>query len=552
MGLKYEDWHPERQIRNCFIELLNGKNFDVDMLDYIVRDTQMSGINNISLDVDRLVSSLCIITKTKYLNKVDLNNKQLRKMTITEIKNNDKKNVIEIEGKFHGTLIISKGATVTIESGSKIEAFTNPSGGEAKIAYKTAQKASFAEHSIVIHDGERQKPIASDKSEKEKIIQLDGKSTVPFFARIKNAALRSDFYFSAVEDVMLKIHENCKIKIKGKFHSDGSIRLFDIKNMRGDISEVELLSDTFKKGFTRNKIPGETGYNTFSIGFKKKAINVIANVMDARNYLYLWIYAHHKVIYYANFLIPILAKELFPNQDKEDFPNKRLNFDNLKFLDDAYIWTAIQYIRDSGVLSNNSKDKELKALLEELFTRKYKKSLYKSLAEYDLYFEKYDKETKIKLQEYINSHLISSPSNSKPYIESSQKGQYCVGYFKPKPIEQINEKLNDLIRKEFPNNDEKTEKLKLYNLVYVAVDYKRKQFDTLKAFIDMKDDIIPISQIPLLESQTDKAAPNGFNTYFYLYYKASSTPINPENESKLVKAAVKDYFDSIVETEIIK
>lgn len=555
MGIKYEDWHPERQIRNCFIELLNGKNFDVDKLDYIVRDTQMSGINNISLDVDRLVSSLCIITKTKHLNKVRLENKQLQQMTITEIKNSEEKNIIEIDGNLHGTLIISKGATVTIESGSKIEAFTSPSGGETKIRYKTAQKAQFAEHAIVSQEGDLLSPIDSGLPGGGKIVQLDGKNTNPFFTCIKNAVLLSNFYFCAVEDIMLKIHENCKMKIQGKFHSEGSIRLFDIKNMNGDISEVELLSDTFKKGFTKNKIPGEFGYNTFSVGFKKQAINVIANVMDARNYLYLWIYAHHKVMYYANFLIPVLAKELFPSEDKKDFPNKRLNFNNINLLDDAYIWTAIQYIRDSGVLKVTSKDKELKTLLEELFTRKYKKSLYKSLAEYDLYFEKYDKNTKIELQKYINSHLISSAPNGKPYIESSQNGKFSVGYFKANPIEQINEKLKDLLKKEFPSDSVKSDeaqKLELSDLVYVAVDYKRKRLDALKTFIDMKDDIVPINQISLLEAQISKTTPDGVNTYFYLYYKTSWSKIEPENESKLIKVAVKEYFDSIVETKIKK
>ena len=556
MGLKYEDWHPERQIRNCFIELLNGKNFDVDKLDYIVRDTQMSGIKNISLDVDRLVSSLCIITKTKHLNKVKLEGKQLQQMTITEIKNNDANNVIEIDGRFHGTLIISKGTTVTIESDSTIDILASPSGEETRICYKTAQKANFEEHAIVKQEGELQAPIIQKKGDEIRTIQLDGKNTSPFYTYIENAPLISDFYFSAYDDVMLKIRKNCKIKIEGKFRSEGSIRLFDIKNMNGDISEVELLSDTFKKAFTKNKIPGEFGYNTFSIGFQNKAINVIANVIDARNYLYLWIYAHHKVIYYANFLIPVLAKELLPGQDKNDFPNKRLNFDNIKLLDDAYIWTAMQYIRNSDILKGTPKDKELKALLDELFTRKYKKSLYKSLAEYDLYFEKYDIATKIALQDYINSHLINFSSSSKPFIQSakmevSKKKDFSVGYFKNSAIEHINEKLNAMITRVFSSNDKKaveTKEFKLSELVYVAVDYKKKQLDPLKTFIDMKDDIVPISQIPLLESQTNKTTQNGVNSYFYLYY--TTTQPNVENESTFIKAAVKEFFDNIVETKI--
>ncbi len=555
MGLKYDDWHPERQIRNCFIELLNGKNFDVDKLDYIVRDTQMSGINNISLDVDRLLSSLCIITKTKHLNKVKLENKQLQKMTILEIKNRDKNNIIEIDGNFCGTLIIPTGTTITIYPDSKIESLMSPSGGETQIRYNSAETTKFTIDSIVHQDGSCKTPIQKGHSDKMKVVHLEGRGTSPFFTSIKDATLISSFYFVAVDNVMLKVHENCKMKIEGEFHSEGSVRLFDIKSMNGDISEVEFLSDTLKEGFTRTKIPGEYGYNTFSIGFKKTAINVIANVMDARNYLYLWIYAHHKVIYYANFLIPVLSKELFPKENKTDFPNRSLNFNNIKSLDDAYIWTAIQYIRSSGNFNNSAKDQELKTLLEELFSRKYKKSLYKSLAEYDLYFEKYDKSTKLQLQKYINSNLISYSENGKPYIRSLKEKEFSVGYFDQTAIDQINEKIKESINQEIQTNNhtsDNVKEIKLCDMVYVAVDYKRKQFDSLKAFVDMKDDIVPISQIPLLESQTSKTNPNGTNTYFYIYYKTLSSNTDSETEGKLIKAGVKKYFDYIVDTKIKK
>jgi len=258
---------------------------------------------------------------------------------------------------------------------------------------------------------------------------------------------------------------------------------------------------------------------------------------------------------YANFLIPVLAKELLPGQDKNDFPNKRLNFDNIKLLDDAYIWTVIQYTRNSNTLKNTQKEKELKVLLDELFTRKYKKSLYKSLAEYDLYFEKYDTSTKIKLQDYINSYLISSSPSGKPFIQSNkpeekEKKSFSFGYFKQSAIDKINEKLNALIKNEISDNDGnigKSKEFKLSELVYVAVEYKKKHFDPLKTFIDMKDDIVPISQIPLLESQTNKTTSNGVNTYFYLYY--TTTQPNVENESTFIKAAIKEFFDNIIENK---
>lgn len=53
----------EKGIKNCLIRLLNSSTVDVDKLDYIARDTQMSGYDNIVLDTERLLTSVCIICK---------------------------------------------------------------------------------------------------------------------------------------------------------------------------------------------------------------------------------------------------------------------------------------------------------------------------------------------------------------------------------------------------------------------------------------------------------------------------------------------------------
>lgn len=556
MGLKYDDWRPERQIRNCFIELLNGQNFDVDKLDYIVRDTQMSGIHNISLDVDRLLSSLCIVTKTKYLNKIHLQDIKIRQMTVLNIHNFEKNSNLNIEGIFHGTLIIPRGTEVVLEENSKIESLTSISHGEVKIRYKTAARVDFAPDAIVKQDSEILQKIDSGDDDDKLVIHLDGNGVKPFGTYIENALLLNKFNFVANEDVKLKIHEYCKISICGPFYSEGSIRLFGIDNLSGNISEVEILSDAFKQSFTKIKVPGKDGYNTFTIGFKKKAINVIANVMDARNNLYLWIYAHHKVIYYANFLIPILAKELFPERTTDHFPNWSLDFNNIKYLDDAYIWTVIKYKQHTERWTTSSKHKEISALLDELATRNYKKSLYKSLAEYDLYFEKYDEDTKRKLQEYIRNYLINVTNKNRPFIDIStqdDKRNVSVGYFKKTAIGCINQKLKETINQEYsktPRSSIEYHDLEVTELVYVSVEYQRKQLETLNTFIDMKDDIIPISQIPLLETQTQKSIPEGTNHYFYLYYQTNSPRGKDAYESELVKIAVKHYFDDLIESKI--
>lgn len=48
----------KERLENCLIALLNGTAVDVDKLDYILRDTWASGLNNVSIDVARLLSSL--------------------------------------------------------------------------------------------------------------------------------------------------------------------------------------------------------------------------------------------------------------------------------------------------------------------------------------------------------------------------------------------------------------------------------------------------------------------------------------------------------------
>ena len=57
----------EKLFKNCFIRLLNGTFFDVDKLDYLLRDTWASGVNASSIDIERLLSSLCLKrTKNKF------------------------------------------------------------------------------------------------------------------------------------------------------------------------------------------------------------------------------------------------------------------------------------------------------------------------------------------------------------------------------------------------------------------------------------------------------------------------------------------------------
>lgn len=62
LGCKHRQSPGHKELlQNCLIELLNSTTIDVDKLDYILRDTWASGVNNISIDIERLLSSLTIV-----------------------------------------------------------------------------------------------------------------------------------------------------------------------------------------------------------------------------------------------------------------------------------------------------------------------------------------------------------------------------------------------------------------------------------------------------------------------------------------------------------
>lgn len=64
LGITYKKKSvSSKGIRNALIQLLNSSIIDVDRLDYIIRDTQMSGFDNTTIDVERLLESVTIIKK---------------------------------------------------------------------------------------------------------------------------------------------------------------------------------------------------------------------------------------------------------------------------------------------------------------------------------------------------------------------------------------------------------------------------------------------------------------------------------------------------------
>lgn len=314
LGLKYQGYEPEMQIRNCFIELLNGDNFDVDKLDYIVRDTKMSGISNIDIDIDRLLGAVCIVLKTRFID-YSAENRKFCNQVLHSLNNwsnaDDKDNEVHLKGKFSGTLIIGENAEVSIAENSTF-AYLAGSREDTRIIY-IDDSVKFDKNTIVYADG------TFLHAPENGLIELPNtRNSVPFKVRIENAKLNSNrafrFRVCGVGNMRLQVNGYCDVTIKGNCKAEAEITFHEAPYVEGKIHEMEFMGNEIN-----DVLPTAEAYNIFSIGFKKQALSIISNVLEARNYLYLWIYAHHKVIYYANFLIPAISSNLLLKKKERHF-----------------------------------------------------------------------------------------------------------------------------------------------------------------------------------------------------------------------------------------
>jgi len=532
LGLKYQGYEPEKQIRNCFIELLNGNNFDVDKLDYVLRDTQMSGISNTAVDADRLLSSVCIVTKTVYKDR-EYSAKLSGDQVFSHMSGSDEEKGVHLCGRFRGTILLKKQTKVLLKKGSTFLSLVTDGSSKVR-CIETENDIPFNADAEIIQDGE---PCKGFKFQGTRVKALSNRGSNLFSCTVKNAELpEQDFSFQVCDDerakVSLQVNGFCDVWIRGGFTIGSPITCFGETAIEGRIDELILL-----KNELHNEPPSETAYNAFSVGFKKKAINVIANVLEARDYLYLWIYAHHKVIYYANFLVPAVLphvlKELRDERARlSDFLVDKgfttappgilamwqLHYDDIAYLDDAYLWSAMK----SYYYNNLKEEAEWSKLCRELLERKYKFSLYKSLAEYDLLFESFTDKERESILEYIDQHK----RDDRPQVLDDSV--VMAGY------------LDD----EILNALRKCEGLSgLTSMVFARVNYKEKTMDANETFIEIyPEKVATISEIPLLARRVSRAAAVK-NYYFYLYYETTCpTATERKKEAALLRDAVKAYF----------
>lgn len=493
IGCEYSFCNPKNQIKNCFIQLLNSSSIDVDSLDYIIRDAKLSGIDNMNIDVDRILGSLTLIEKTVLenasFNNFDLNTVIIKGMLKNSSVNSHKKS---FSGKCRGELSLDGNCNGTVEGRVELNGI-----------FKTEKEVSFvteAEDSAKIFFNGAELEGKLIPSAKATSIQLDGiiVDKLQFNGHMMNFRNKTNGKFIVNADTIDFSSAFVDGSLNGKF--DGEI-LGDYSDIRG--SKLKC-----------------------SLGFHKSSLSVIQNVIIARNYEYQWIYSHHKVVYYANYLLIDLLKncvDYLLKKDKDSDIDKNAEDEISKMLSwktmlnnnedecQPYILDDQKYFRvnDADILYLYKKcqlevdcNTKFGKQLKEYFERRYKKSLWKSYAEYHILFSEFTDTEKGKIFKFLQQN-------------SDNKLGEQYGY------------LNDELDKKF-------QEFGLSNVVWVNGDSKMKSLNPDNTYILFKNNPMSFRAV----SSANDIRSEKLNL-FYIYYEPSSENIDVKGWLDYLKNEIK-------------
>jgi HD superfamily phosphohydrolase len=255
-------WKRELQIRNCIIKLLNSK-IDVDNLDYATRDTHSSGYANSAIDIERLLNSLTVIEAYDCRN-ADVHftkDKPIRNPLVYD----------EFQGNIFNVTLLGK-FNASVKK-------TEDNGSGMKIKGKYLQGGKTNENiSYKLQEGITTLACRTEEG-------YDFLGTVEYESKNRT--------FSLIEYGKNK---------EGK-DEPNSQHLYINGIMAGEFTgKIYGHADGITLG-------GRGVDQFFELAYNKSSQSVISGAITARNYEYLWIYAHHTVTYQTNYLTLHMLKK---------------------------------------------------------------------------------------------------------------------------------------------------------------------------------------------------------------------------------------------------
>lgn len=465
-GCKYNKNDIRSQIKDCFISLLNSSYIDVDSLDYIIRDAALSGMDNVSIDVERLLGALTVV-------EVEKLNGQVLKDTYIDADIIGCINNLIISANCKGNLHLNNcnaelNGNLDIEGNFKINQptqFVVPKENDSEYIILVGAASYKINGQVAANDSKVQSKIIATTADNQKL--------------------------SITGSFQLGNNHNGQVDVNAE---TADIEIAHIKGVLSGECNVEVIGNKESLGGTKK----------YRIGYYKSALSIMDNVINARNYEYKWIYSHHKVVYSANFLLIDLVKECLKYLENEYEETWAKLFHWQTFIETPLCLDSskLEFYRpsDSDILYlfnyvfNNLKrgqqiDSEVYKSLMEFFTRKYRTSVWKSYSEFRQFFDFLTAHQKDQLKKIICKH-------SNCYVKAKGE-EYQYGFF-------------------VSNWKTELEKLGFYSPVWVNASSKLKSIDVAQTYIQFKDKTLTYKYAVGAESSQIVDPLN----FFYLYYRA--------------------------------
>ena len=376
IDIKTDSDYRQKNILNCLISLLNSKSFDVDKLDYITRDSNESGVDNVSVDIERLLKSLIIVEKHDF---------KIPTQVDTKFNNSFILNSVKSDIAFSET---NNEINIFLEGNIKLEGFL-----DGTIEF---QKGRISNSFII--DGTNDQPS-------EYIGRKEFNSQNKMKATISKAIVKGSFTGTITS-------------AKNDFDEAGNILDGDMScHLKGEIAGVIV-------GNIGGDVSGQT---TYHIGYKSNAINIIEDTIIARNRLFLWIYAHQKVTYtdYALRRSAVYAFAKKSTSSSVDLPLlEMMNMGNNNLSEVVRIDSLTDNLSGNYLVDDSDLYTEIKKhassnfeYINEYLSRKHKHTIWKSFAVYNSVFSNLSEHQKKKLW----ARLFNKDATSTDELEGDNK-----------------------------------------------------------------------------------------------------------------------------------
>ena len=344
IGLPYsQEPDLETSFQNCLISLLNGSFFDVDKLDYIVRDSVQSGANNMSIDIPRILRALTLVEVNFFMENTKVENLMLNNAVEFSCFQSEMKDISE---------------DVRCEIALEVK--------NAYLNGKIQGEMEFKENvELQTPSGRGRRTDGS-----EKFVDM-----VNVNAEVYGESTVRGWFTGSVK----QLNSFNPVKIDGIIHS--------------------LISSATIKGKIIGHIDTEAEHKvSYEIGYNKSALSVIEDTLIARNRLYLWIYAHHKVTYNDYLLRSGVLYALLTEKEKalDPLEKKKAGLERLRErmdLDKMFLnpTDPDSYLLSDGDMIALMKRSAVQGVVENPFaknwlSRSHMFPVWKSYAEYNSFF----------------------------------------------------------------------------------------------------------------------------------------------------------------------